>query len=105
MLGILLLYFIGKKFYTLAEDYDKQKWKYTIFGILSYYGGVMVGGFLLGIIDGLFLTTLTTTSNVAGILFIPFGITSCYLLYRYCDKKFNEEANNQDSINDIGNGD
>ena len=50
MLGLLLLYWIGKYFYKLAEAYDKSKWGFTILGIVVYYAGIVVLGLILGAI-------------------------------------------------------
>jgi Na+/proline symporter len=47
MLGILFIYFIGKAFYTLAEENDKKRWLWAILGVLSYYVGSAVLGALL----------------------------------------------------------
>ena len=47
MLGLLLIYFIGKTYYSLAEEHKKEKlWLWAILGVIAYYGG----GFILGII-------------------------------------------------------
>ncbi|TDN87659.1 hypothetical protein DET49_111107 [Salegentibacter sp. 24] len=37
MLGLLLLYWIGKYHYRLAGEYDKSQWGFTILGIVAYY--------------------------------------------------------------------
>ena len=34
MLGLVLLYWIGKYFYKLAEEYDKSKWGFAILGLV-----------------------------------------------------------------------
>ena len=46
MLGFILLYWIGKYFYKLAEKYQKSEWGYALLGIGSYYGGILLAGFL-----------------------------------------------------------
>ncbi|SFT87608.1 hypothetical protein SAMN05216474_2836 [Lishizhenia tianjinensis] len=50
ILGLLLLYFIGKRFATLAEDHQKNKWLFAILGALSYYVGSFIGGIFIALI-------------------------------------------------------
>ncbi len=44
MLGLFLLYFIGKIFYQLAEAHNKNKWVFAILGVIAYYAGTFLGG-------------------------------------------------------------
>jgi hypothetical protein len=37
MLGIFLIYFIGKSFYNLAEKHGRSKWGFAILGVVVYY--------------------------------------------------------------------
>lgn len=105
MIGIILLYWIGKYFYKLAETFEKSKWGYAILGIITYYGSIVLIGIVIGIlfevispgaIDGINETLL-------GILMLPFGILSCYLLYKFLEKKWEKQQPNPvELINDIG---
>ena len=78
MLGILLIYFIGKSFYKLAEIYNKQKWVFAILGIATYYAANIF--VQLVIIYG-----LDYYENELGIalLGIPFGLLAWWGLYTY----------------------
>ena len=102
MLGILLLYWIGKYFYKLAEEYQKSEWGYAILGIVSYYGGILLAGLITGIIAELFFPGFIEDTNetVLGIFMLPFGLLSCYLLYKYLEKtwKKNKPENEIDAI-------
>ena len=40
MVGLILIYFTGKAFANLAEEYNKGKWLYGFLGVFSYYGGL-----------------------------------------------------------------
>ncbi len=88
MLGILLLYWVGNKFYILAETHQKSPWGFAILGIAVYYFGILFFGFYLGVLIGLsapsFLDNLNET--FLGILTIPLGLLSSYLLYKYLEK-------------------
>lgn len=105
MLGLVLLYWIGKYFYKLSEEYDKSKWGYTILGIVVYYAGtVLFGGIVMGlgeIFSPGFIDTFNET--ILGIMMIPFGLLSCYLLYKYLEKtwKKNDPTKNN-MIDQIG---
>lgn len=37
MLGLLLIYFVGRAFYRLAETHKRSKWLFAILGVLTYY--------------------------------------------------------------------
>ena len=84
MIGIFLIYFIGNSFYKLAEQFQRNKWVFAILGVVSYYAG----GFLFGVIAAIAYPIMTgnfiedTSSIVWDIVAIPFGIGSCYGLYK-----------------------
>ncbi len=109
MLGILILflfiYFVGNRFYELAHEYGKNKWLYAILGVVSYYAGAFLSGFLIGF----FLVLMdseaidTTSEIVFNLLSIPFGILACWGLYQILKSKWKREhAVNTDAIEDIG---
>ena len=105
MLGLILLYWIGKYFYKLAEEYDKSKWGFAILGVVVYYSGILLFGILVGIYYGLFLPEELETLNetLIGLISIPFGILSCYLLYKYLEKKWKKNSPlENDLIDQIG---
>lgn len=49
MLGLLLLYFIGRAFFDLAKKHNKNKWLFAILGIATYYASGFVFGFVFAI--------------------------------------------------------
>ena len=50
MLGLLFIYFIGKTYYTLAEEHNKERlWLWAILGVVAYYVGAFIGGIILGV--------------------------------------------------------
>jgi hypothetical protein len=89
MLGIFFIYFIGKQFYELAQDYDRNKWGHAFLGIFMYYLGTFVGAIGIAFVclfldidfDGLNDTLLS-------ILSIPFGMLVSWLTYCFLKKKF-----------------
>ncbi|MEO0468232.1 MAG: hypothetical protein AAF206_01330 [Bacteroidota bacterium] len=107
MLGLLFIYFIGKAFYDLAFDHDKNQWGFAILGVASYYIGSFVGGFLAG---GIYLVASGAIVNdshdlILTLIGIPFGLLSCYLTYRILKKRW-ERRNQVDMsiIDEIGQG-
>lgn len=83
MLGLLLLYFIGKYFAELAEKYYKNKWLYAILGIVVYYATTFLFGLLLGVIQLLTGTDLVSgvPDIVLGLIALPFGLGGCWLTH------------------------
>ncbi|QLE01693.1 hypothetical protein HX109_09035 [Galbibacter sp. BG1] len=103
MLGLVLLYWIGKYFYRLADEYQKSKWGFALLGIATYYAGIVGMSFFIGILVEVFSPGLLDNANetLFGFLMLPFGILSCYLLYKFLEKTW--EQNKPDSIDLIGN--
>ncbi|MEH6536634.1 MAG: hypothetical protein V7719_09590 [Psychroserpens sp.] len=104
MLGLVLLYWIGKYFYKLAEEYNKSQWGFAILGIVVYYGGILLFSVIVAIIMEIIFTGFLDTVNetLYGILMIPLGILSCYLLYKYLEKTWKKNKPISE-INEIGN--
>lgn len=92
MLGILLIYFIGKHFYKMAETYNKNKWLFAILGVVTYYVGTFIGGIVLAILDEIFVLGINWDSNlILGLMALPFGIALDYLFYKILEKKWKKE--------------
>lgn len=83
MIGLLLLYFIGKYFTDLAEKYYKPKWLYAILGIAVYYASTFIFGLALGVIQLVSNTDfLTGTPDIVlSLIGIPFGLLGCWLTH------------------------
>lgn len=96
MLGLLLLYFIGKNFYKLAEQYDKSKWGFAILGVASYYGGGIISVFLLILV---FPELYHTEDYVLDLIGLPLGLLFCVGLYQILKANFKKNASlsSQDS--------
>lgn len=84
MIGLLLIYFIGKAFYTLAFDYNRNKWLFAVLGIASYYVGTFLAGIILGIIALLVNSDFPNTlpSILLGLIGLPFGLLFCWIFYK-----------------------
>lgn len=88
MLGLALIYFLGKWYANLAEDFNKNKWLYAIVGIATYYVGTFAAGFAIGILSAATNNNvlLGYSDFVLGLICLPFGIISTVLL-RYLLKR------------------
>jgi hypothetical protein len=106
MLGLVLIYFIGKYFYKLAEEFGKNKWGFAILGVVSYYGGAFLGGIILGLIsivwDGFEVEYMSDMQ--LGLMAIPFGLLMCFGAYTLLKKIWTKNKKEEEvvSIDDIG---
>jgi len=99
MLGIFLIYYIGKTYYQLAELYQKHKWGFAIMGVAMYYFGTFLGGVILQL---LFLAGLTPAveeynSLVLNLLAFPFGLLTCWGLYQILKRSFSKKSSREAS--------
>ena len=105
MLGLLLLYWIGKYFYKLAEKFEKSKWVFTILGIAIYYVGTFIFAAIFIIVGELYSPGFVDDFNETLLSFIslPFGLLSCFILYKYLKKKWEKSIPKiDDAIAEIG---
>ena len=105
MLGLILLYWIGKYFYKLADGYEKSKWGFAILGIVVYYGGSLFFGIILVFIAEVTSPGYIDTVNdtLLGLVSLPFGFVASYLLYKYLEKTWkNNDPRLNNSIDNIG---
>lgn len=105
MLGLLLLYWIGKYYYQLAEKFNKSKWGFAILGIATYYGVMVIAILLFGIICLLAGIEFDFEKNelILSLAGIPFGFAGVYFLYKFLEKKWEKEyVNPLSEIETIG---
>ncbi|NUO00713.1 MAG: hypothetical protein HUU01_08855 [Saprospiraceae bacterium] len=90
MLGIILLYFIGRGFYRLAETYGKNKWGLALAGIASYYVGTFIGGIaIVFFYEWVLVISIDTLSDLGmGLLALPFGLLACWGFYTLLEKRW-----------------
>ncbi len=105
MLGLFLIYFIGKQFYDLAFEHDKNKWGFAILGVISYYASSFIGAFI--IVFGILMispNTLDTIPDIAlDLMAVPFGLLGCIGLYFFLRKTWEkQERFTENIIDEIG---
>lgn len=98
MLGIVLIYWIARKFYDLAVEYEKSKWAFAFLGIGIYYGTQLIFGVLLGIFFPDFVSNMESNSklglNLIGVLV---GGLVWYFALKYFTKKLENEYESNSS--------
>ncbi len=94
MLGLILLIFIAKPFYQMAEERKKNKWLFAFFGVAAYYSGSFMGGVVLVVVFNLFgWAAINEFSDIQiGLMALPFGLLSCYGLYKGLEKKWKKNT-------------
>ena len=78
MLGLLLLYLIGRQFYDLARRHGRNGWGLALLGIAAYYLGIFVAGGTLALVLE--------------------ALESCYLVYRLLDQHFRGIEPDRESV-------
>lgn len=88
MVGLLLLYFVGKAFYALSERHNRSKWGFAILGVGSYYLGTFIGGFVVAILYEVVLEQSIDDMNdmLLGLMALPFGVLACWGFYKILEK-------------------
>ena len=105
MLGLLLIYFIGKKYFNLAEEHDKNRWVFAVAGVIAYYVGTFIGAALIGIFAELISPGWLDEINewLFGIMALPFGIFSTWGLYIWLERRWSvREKGSLEAIEQIG---
>ena len=101
ILLIIILITIGWAFYRLAKKYEKNKWVYTLVGIIAFVGVVLVNAVLYA-----FFSVISNNIDIETHRFIAFlvGVLTSILLHFVLEKKWlkgkNVEA--EEAINEIG---
>jgi len=97
MLALLLIYFVGRAFYRLAETHNRSKWLFAILGVVMYYVAQLVfAGILLVIIyanDSYVTTQVELLATLGG---IGIGALSVWLFYYLLKKAWEKNPKSND---------
>lgn len=93
MLGLILIYFVGRAFYRLAETYNKSKWGFAVLGVASYYAGLFLGAMLIGVVMGLIDPyMIDEMPEIAfGLMCIPLGVLACWGTYKLLERTWKQK--------------
>ncbi len=99
MIGIFLIYWVGKKYYDLAIIHGRSPWGFAILAVAIYYGSQFFIGVIIAIIWPEFFENMSySEEKIINISGIPIGLGVWYLNYLYLKKKW--EANGELSMED-----
>ena len=102
MLGLFLLYFVGKAFYDLAGADERSRWFYAILGVASYYGGLIVGGIVIALVYDSFIGSIDDVNDtLLGIMAIPIGVLSCWGFYRLLKSRWSKRETFSDNSEEV----
>ncbi len=90
MLGLLLIYFIGKWHYELAVQFNKNKWLFAILGVVTYYGGTFLFGIGLGVFALITndMSVLEINDFILGLMALPVGLLCTWGLYKILENNW-----------------
>lgn len=93
MIKLILIYFVGREFYVLAEKRRRSKWLFAILGVVSYYAGVLAGQIILMGLYELLLDGSIEDINqiVLALLSIPFGVLICWGFYTFLKSRWSRK--------------
>ncbi len=99
MLGLLLIYFIGKAFFNLALKHGRNKWLFGVLGVVVYYGMMIIGVFLIGAVAILAENEsfIELSDTILGIIGIPIGLLSVWLFHYLLRKSWEKNPKDQNS--------
>jgi hypothetical protein len=92
MIGLVLLFFAGKAFYKLAGQNNRSRWGYAILGVVSYYGGLLLGGVIIALVYELALdgSVDDIDDRLLSAMAIPIGILTCWALYKFLESQWSK---------------
>lgn len=95
MLGLIFIYFIGKYFYDLANQFEKKKWLFVILGIASYYVGSFFGGIIFGFIASITAPEFFKNTTKLGLqlVVLPIALLICWGYYQFLKKRWSSKPN------------
>lgn len=103
MLGLILIYFVGKVFYNLAEQHGKSPWLFAILGVGSYYLGIFIGGVVIVLLyEVVLLKSIDDVDDMLlSIVSIPIGVLGCWLFYLILDRVWSKQPSIPPSSEEI----
>ncbi len=93
MLGLVLIFFIGKAYFDLAKNHNKEyAWLYAVLAIALYYGFLFISLFVIvGILEYSSPMTLYNMNEyLLGIMGVPFGLLAVWAGHLILKKRFSE---------------
>ena len=111
MLGILVIYWVGKQYYELAFRYNKSKWFWTILAIIIYFSSQFLFGLILAFLfPAMFVDLDTGKSFFINVMGVLFGLLAWYIVLKILESAWEKQsysiiANGETIIDQIGRND
>jgi hypothetical protein len=108
MLGIFLIYWVGKKYYDLATRHGRSAWGYCILAIAIYFGTQFIIGVILALSIPEVIANLDSSEEMAlNLLSVPLSLGMWYLVFIFLRDKWeaieeNISNNYESEIEKIG---
>jgi hypothetical protein len=102
MLGLLLIYWIGKWHYKLAEEFNKSKWGFAILGVVTYYGFVFISAFVIvfAAASSGAEWVYTTDERLLGLIGVPFGLLATWGLHALLKSQWKKQDTSSEQLLD-----
>jgi hypothetical protein len=99
MLGLILIFFIGKSFFNLAKEHGRNKWLFGILGVVVYYGMTIIGGIIIGLIAAISgnESIFELPDIVLGLMGVPIGLLSVWLFHYILRKNWKGNPKDKNS--------
>jgi len=101
MIGVFVMYLVGKGFFDLAQKFNKNQWGFAIAGVASYYIVQMLAGFALGIYWG-WKHGLDRVEAIVDeqywlltIITVALGALGCWAFYEFLKSRWADEVNRE----------
>jgi len=102
MVGLILLYFVGKAFYDMAGRHNKGQWLFAILGVGTYYAGIFVGAMIVAIVYELFIGSVDEVNDtLLGLFGLPIGVLACWGFYRILKSRWEKKETFSGSAADV----
>lgn len=91
MLGLILIYFIGKSFYNLAGEHNRSEWGFAILGVVTYYAAMFLSQMAIAFImvaNGSYIEDINEV--LLAFLGIPFGLLAWWGVYSLLKKQWSK---------------
>ncbi len=88
MLDLIIIFFLGRSFYQLAQEHDKNPWPYAILAGVIYYATAFCTGIGLALVSGVESIDSTFFTIMAVLLALIFALLMCALTYRLLENRW-----------------
>lgn len=93
MLGLILIFWVARHFYRLAEQHNKSKWAYAILSIAIWFGAQVLFGLGLAIFFMAAGEEVELDNMVISLLSLPISLAAVWLLNYLLKRSWKKQPN------------